>query len=147
MSQSELHRNLVVRVTEALEVRYPEISIVTDLQNRPGDPIPPLIGGYRPDVYGTKTIPELEVIADAKTDRDVDRKHTHDQLEAFVDYLEGSLRGVVVLAVTGCTADLAKTVLWFTHRRAGPLRTNFEVFDGCDFWTLDSKGNVRWRLG
>ena len=146
MSQSELHRSLVIRVANALEARYPRILIATDLQRRPGDPVPPLICGYRPDVYATNTSRELVVIADAKTESDIDRAHTDDQLASFVGFLERRNRGVFVLSVSGSGADHAKTVLFFAHRRVRVRRTEFAIFDGCDFWSLDPGGSVRWRL-
>ena len=77
MSQSETHRNLVVQVAKALEARYPRLSIVTDVQQAPGDVVPPLIDGYRPDMYARKRSTNEIVIAEAKTDKDIDRTHTH----------------------------------------------------------------------
>ena len=48
-----------------------------DLQQTPGDPVPPLIGGYRPDIIARTPAsgPDL-LIAEAKTNHDID-KPTH----------------------------------------------------------------------
>lgn len=146
MSQSDTHKWLVMQVAKALESRFPRLSIVTDLQKSPGDPIPPLIDGYRPDLYGRITVENSTVIAEAKTDSDLEKTHTYNQIETFISYLERKGDGLFVLSVTGCRADLAKTLLRFTRIRVQANTTNIAVFDGCDFWQLDPIGYITWRL-
>ena len=146
MSQSDLHRNLVIQVQNALQLRYSEISIVTDIQLIPGSEQPPLIGKYRPDVYGYVDSSRLIAIAEAKTDKDIDNVHTYDQLTAFIHHLELIGNGNLVLSVTGHSADLAKTVLRFFCRNISVTRTNIAVFDGCDFWWFDVLEGMSWRL-
>lgn len=43
---------------------------------------PPLIQGYRPDIYVNP--PDRLIIGDAKTAEDWDRRHSHDQYRAYV---------------------------------------------------------------
>ena len=83
----------------------------------PGDEVPPLIGGFRPDVYGRKTSASSIVIAEAKTDGDLDNKHTHNQIKSFIDYLERRENSFFVLSVTGYGANRAKTLLRFMQSR------------------------------
>ena len=146
MSQSDAHRNLVIQVVNALVSRHPRISILTDVQQNPGDDVPPVIGGFRPDVYARKQPANSIVVAEAKTDRDLDNTHANDQIVSFINYLERFEKSSFVLAVSGCAADRAKTLMRFVHKGTHVTQTRIEVFDGCDFWLLDSIGGKSWRL-
>lgn len=149
MSQSKIHRNLVFETAHALKQRYPKISIYVDLQELPGDPIPPLIGGYRPDIIGRYAPTSLDVlIAEAKTNADIDNQHTLNQIGAFLNHLDTRLSGVgtFVLAVEGCIADHARMILALTYRRRISSRLHILVFDGLDFWILNPPGISQWHL-
>ena len=147
MSQSDLHRNLVIRVAEALEVRHPGVSFTTDLQQIPGDVVPPIIGGFRPDVYAPrKSDADPVVIAEAKTDRDLDNRHTYNQVMSFITYLEQTSNGLFVLSVTGCVANRAKTLLRFICQDMRVTYSDIAVFDSCDFWFIDRDGGKTWHL-
>ena len=136
----------MIQVAKALKSRYPRLSIITDIQESPGDPIPRLIDGYRPDLYARITVENSIVIAEAKTDNDLEKTHTYNQIETFITHLERKEFGLFVLSVTGCRADHARTILRFTRRRVQAKRTHIAVFDGCDFWELDPIGNITWLL-
>lgn len=120
-----------------------------DLQQTPGDPVPPLISGYRPDIIAHPPAngPDL-LIAEAKTNRDIDSQHTLDQINTFVEHLQTRPRGVgtFVLAVNGCVADRARTVLRFACRERVSPQVRVSLFDGLDFWNLGSAGAPQWRL-
>ena len=145
MSQSDTHRKLVIQVAKALELRCPRISIITDVQQTPGDLVPPVIDGYRPDVYARMPANAI-VIAEAKTDSDIDNRHTRNQTLSFLTYLERNGNGLFVLSVTGYGANRAKTLLRFIRRDTLVTSTDIAVFDGCDFWLLDSPGGRTWHL-
>ena len=134
------------QVANAIELRYPRISLITDVQTTPGDPVPPVIGGYRPDVYARNTSANSVVIAEAKTDCDLSNKHTHNQIASFITYLERNGDGVFILSVTGCGANRAKTLLRFMCREMHVTKTDITVFDGCDFWLLTPPGGISWLL-
>ena len=146
MSQSDQHRNLVIQVMKALEIRHPFMSFIADVQQQPGDAVPPLIDGFRPDVYASKASGSSIVIAEAKTDRDLNSKHTNNQIVCFVNYLERRRNGLFVLSVTGCGADCARTLLRFVRQVTHVTSTAIAVFDGCDFWLLDSSDGTTWHL-
>lgn len=146
MSQSDAHRDLVQSIVEKLTQRYPGISLKADLQQVPGDELPPLIDGYRPDVYVRQDQKGLLVIAEAKTDNDIDNPHTRAQLTSFISYLEKRKQGCFVLVVTGVGATRAKTLLRFLRMELQVKSTKLEVFDTCDLWLLDSQGGVQWLL-
>ena len=149
MSQSNAHRQIVVATARAIQQRHPDILVRADLQESPGDPIPPIIGGYRPDIIAryARVCPDL-LIAEAKTDRDVDNQHTLEQIDAFINHLDTLQFGVgtFILAVDGRVADLARTVLRFACRQRVSPRLRVNLFDGLDFWILGPLGAPQWRL-
>ena len=146
MSQSDAHRKLVTRVARALALTYPHICMVTDLQQRPGDAVPPIVGGYRPDVYAGKTSTNPIVIAEAKTDKALAKAHTHNQIRSFIQYLDEERHGLFILSVTGCGANRGKTLLRFMRLETQATSVNISIFDGLDFWWLDPAGNITWHL-
>lgn len=149
MSQSKIHRNLVLATAYALKQRHPGISLCVDLQDSPGDPIPPLVGGFRPDIIGhcAPTFSDV-VIAEAKTNGDIDNRHTFNQIDAFLNHLDTLSSGVgtFILAVDGCIADHARMILGLIYRRRVSSQLCICVFDGLDFWTLNPLGIPQWRL-
>ena len=146
MSQSEQHRNLVIQVVNALEARCPLMSFIADLQQKPGVEVPPVVNGFRPDVYARKKSDSSVLIAEAKTYNDLKNKHTDNQIESFINYLEQRKNGFFILSVTGYGANRAKTLLRFIRQATHVTGTAIAVFDSCDFWLLDSNDGVSWHL-
>ena len=146
MSQSDQHRNLVIQVVKALESRYPLTSFIADVPKKPGDAVPPVIDGFRPDVYATKESGSSIVIVEAKTDSDLDNRRTNNQVVSFVNYLERKRNGLFILSATGCGSNRAKTLLRFVCQVTHVTSTAIEVFDGCDFWLLDSRNSATRHL-
>ena len=147
MSQSEKHANLIREVAAAIGRRYPSVSITTDLQQNPGDEVPSIINGFKPDVYARWEKTGLIIIAEAKTtNKDIDNQHTLNQVTSFLNYLNNKKSGLFILSVTGCMANHAKTMLRFVLKELPSVSSEIEVFDGCDFWQLDSKEGISWRL-
>lgn len=132
----------------ALVARHPTVRVVADLMESPGDALPPVIGGHRPDIYARCNIGCLRLIAEAKTDGDIDNGHTHSQIDAFIGHLAALAvgTGIFVLSVNGEVADIARTVLRFTCREFVSPKLQVELFDGLDFWTLGKFGAQPWRL-
>ena len=149
MSQSNAHRELVLATARAIQQRHQDIRVLADLQETPGDPVPPFIGGYRPDIVARNPLtgPDL-FIAEAKTDHDIDNQHTLDQIDAFLGHLHALPLGVgtFILAVDGRVADRARTVLRFACRQRVSSRLRVNLFDGLDFWNLGPLGAQQWRL-
>ena len=149
MSQSEFHRHLVVTAAEAIRELHPEVRLILDVQESPGDPVPSFINGYRPDIIGSCIgVPFRSVIADAKTDGDIDNRHTLSQVDAFLRHLEdmNSGTGAFILAVSGRAADTARGFLRLNCRDRVSSRIEVKVFDGLDFWTLAPPGGEPWHL-
>ena len=133
----------------AIQERDPCLRVTTDISAAPGDPVPPQISGYRPDIFARRhTKPIGLVIAEAKTDGDVDKLHTRHQVEAFLRHLDAMPHGdgTFVLAVSGRVADTARTMLRFACRDRVSGRLRVAVYDGLDFWNLGPPGAPSWRL-
>ena len=107
--------------------------------------MPPLLDGFRPDVFARDHSNHTAVIAEAKTAGDLDNSHTFSQVSAFIDYLEKFRNGIFVLAVNGSTADHAKTIMRFACRARTDRFARIVVFDSYDFWLL-SEGETTWHL-
>ena len=123
--------------------------VTMDLLDAPGDSVPPRIGGHRPDIIGRCSAGFLQfIIAEAKTDGDIDNQHTRSQICDFVDHLDAMTTGAgtFILAVNGQVAGPARTVLHFACRQRVTSRLHIKLFDGLDFWTLGPPGESLWRL-
>jgi len=148
MSESDAHRDLVMLVATRIESKYSGASVVSDRKQCSGDTVPHLISGYRPDVYATVTTAGSVsvIIAEAKTNADIQTEHTQRQVLAFICHLEQKKTGRFILAATGWGADRAKTILRFIREAEQISHTALVVFDGCDFWELDSQRGLIWHL-
>ncbi|MDA8008844.1 MAG: hypothetical protein MPK75_03890 [Alphaproteobacteria bacterium] len=145
MSESSEHRNLVKLIALDLQERYPNAVIKADLQMKPGDPVPRIVNNYRPDVYAHDKAENFCIIGEAKASG-LGSKHTHAQITSFILHLEEKRSGVFILGAFGAKSNEAKTLLRFVRRELGLVNTSLQVFDGCDYWTLDSQGGKLWHL-
>lgn len=146
MSQSDEHRLLVLKLSEALVARHPGIFPIVDVQAAPGDAVPEMIDGHRPDLYAQLPNSAALIIGEAKTPRDIDNEHTRSQIRTFIAHLDQTQGSRLILATTGQGANSAKTLLRFMQMEDGRFKTRIQVFDTCDFWTLDSQTGVLWLL-
>lgn len=129
-----------------LQAQHPDILLQTDLQIKPGESVPRLINGHRPDIYAYRKDGSFCLIGEAKTVAGLDNKHTYTQMVSFVRYLEDNYQGILILGVSGEKANRAKTLLRFIHQKLGLAKTSLQVFDGCDYWILDKKEGMQWHL-
>ena len=144
-----MHSQIVIATASAIQQRHQSVRVTIDLLGDPGDPVPPLIGGYRPDIVAYSNAGGLKFfIAEAKTDGDIDNHHTWNQINAFVNHLAAlaSGTGVFILAVNGQVADIARSLLCFACRQYVSSRLHIKLFDGLDFWSLGPFGAPLWRL-
>ena len=145
MSESETHRALIRQTVARVAERYPDAVLCVDLQQAPGDEVPPLIENFRPDAYGKIPKMRVSIIIEAKIDND--QRHTHDQATAYLRHLERqNTKGYFIFAVLGTGADRAKTMLRFLSMELNIHNTTIEIFDGNDFWQFSSDGGVTWHL-
>jgi len=146
MSQSDEHKRLVRKMARAIGTRFPGVASVVDLPTGLRGAVPPLVDGYRPDLYGEDDAGGLVVVGEAETAAGLERRHTYRQLRAFAGHLERRGGGILVLAVPGGRGDRAKTLLRFVAFGLRIERAELWVFDGLDFWVWTSVGGGAWRL-
>lgn len=145
MAETDLHRRLVSQVACLLSCRLPGSTIVADLAEAPGTPVPPTIDGFRPDVCVRGPSGEIVALAEAKTGG-LDFEHTYRQVGTFLRSLDKSPNSLFVLAVPGKVADHAKTLLRVLRTSNGARKVQVGVFDELDLWFLDPTDGRRWRL-
>ena len=109
------------------------------------DPLPPLIDGYRPDIYAYNRKTNALTIAEAKTDGDIENRHTYRQLSSFLAHLHDKLSPLFIFVVTGCRADHAKVFMRFFPPSI-ETHVSIAVYDSLDFWRLDRTGPITWHL-
>ena len=147
MSQSEDHIGLVLNVVNQLETQFPNSEFLADLPSSYSYRRTFSIDGFFPDVYCSVDQPDRRtIIAEAKTDSDIDNEHTWNQINAFIRYLSTKRRGLFVLSVTGIAADAAKVMLFHMSLHHNIVDTDIAIYDSLDFWYLDRKGRQFWHL-
>lgn len=146
MSESSEHFDLVTLMARKLTLQYPDVVMETDLQTHPGEAVPRIINGHRPDIYAYLKDGDFCLVGEAKTMAGLDNDHTYSQVTSFVSYLETKSRGIFVLGVLGEKANKAKTLLRFIACELEIATTTMQVFDGLDFWKLDKENEYQWHL-
>lgn len=146
MSESDAHRLLVLRTADAIRRHCTSVTtVLTDVLVKAGDPVPPLVEGYRPDLYAISHGSNVVVLGEIETLASMRSRHTVRQLGSFLRHLDGRrARGCFVLAAEGSGADRAKVLLRFLVTVHCTRPTNILVYDGLDFWRLG--GALRWHL-
>lgn len=85
--------------------------IYRDLQNENPQNIPPMINGYRPDIYVSSLPPIFNIIGEAKTSWDLEREHSMEQLTAFLSYCNITKDTMLILAVPWDMVRLARAII------------------------------------
>jgi hypothetical protein len=94
--------------------------ILHDLPGAIGCEKPPMIEGFRPDLYAT-TYGALQavLIGEAKTANDLETAHSREQYRAYARYLAASTRSTLILAVPWQLRVRAKTLIRLAVEEAG----------------------------
>ena len=82
---------------------------------------PPMIEGYRPDLFYEEVLGGMCLIGEAKTGKDLDRPHTKAQICAFLGYCKRKNSSLFLLAVP-----------WDYERRAKNLAKHLQTECGAD---------------
>ena len=145
MSESEQHRYLIKSMEIWLNENFPDCKTTIDIQEKPGDPIPQIINGHRPDLYAVLKRQQV-VIGEAKTSFDIEHNHSFNQFEAFLAYLEKGKDNQLMLSVPYECLEKTQFVLEKLRDDMKLKRTRLMIFDECDAWFLEPKGKVKWHL-
>ena len=130
MSESRHHKGLVLRAVIAISTALSEVDEMVCLADEPSLPHgrPPLIEGFRPDVYAKGG--GIEVVGEAKPPWDVETPRSERQLEAFIRHVEQDESRHLVLAVHWTTASTAKSVLRSLANDWPEVRNRVHILDG-----------------
>lgn len=81
--ESEAHKEYVLNAVEYIKLMFDvtDNQITTDL-GEPGKTPPTVIDGFRADIY--VHTPQYIIIGEAKTDNDINNKHTIEQFAAYI---------------------------------------------------------------
>ena len=103
---------------------------------------PPLLAGYRPDVYAVAHDSLRVLVGEAKTPGDIDNRHTRSQLGVYFEHLLNEAHGEIWIAVPLASAGTALRVCRSVRSRLGATRVPL-VITG---WLLGAKSFVEvWR--
>ena len=103
--------------------------MMIDHPNSKANERPPKIGGFIPDVYVPSAAGKRLIIGEAKTGRDLERKHSLDQLVAFLRVCSQAENPVFVLAVPWDMVRLAQAIMIDLRNRAGAHNVNTNVLE------------------
>jgi hypothetical protein len=93
--------------------------ILHDLPGAIGCEKPPMIEGFRPDLYATNGALQAVLIGEAKTANDLETAHSREQYRAYARYLAASARSTLILAVPWQLRVRAKTLIRLAVEEAG----------------------------
>lgn len=121
---------LILRATRAISEAMREISNVDFKVDGPSVPSgrPPLIDGFRPDLYVSGG--DIVVVGEAKPPWDVESPRSERQLKAFLRYVEQHQSRHMVLAVHWTTASTAQSVLRSVSNNWPDVRSRVHILDG-----------------
>jgi hypothetical protein len=111
--ESSQHQKLLARLVTFVASEFTllySLVITDDLPKPIGSQKPPLISGYRPDLYGADAPVTTVIIGEAKTSGDLETGHSMRQYRAFFAYLGDSPSGVLVISVEWNSMAAARRV-------------------------------------
>jgi hypothetical protein len=129
MSESALHRSMVGHINEFVleEYRdYCELVVSADVDSGPVDRPPPKIGSSRPDLFAECIDKDFLVIGEAKTEYDVENRHTDEQIVNYCKHL-ASNNGLLILCVLWHQVILMEEIVDFLKMEAGFERVDVKV--------------------
>ena len=130
MTESKHHQALVVRTATAVQAAlrgYSNVKCYIDgLADSDGHP--PIIQGYRPDVYAETR--EIVVVGEAKPPWDLESPRSELQLRAFLRYVETNRVRHMVLAVNWRDRATAKSLLKSIALNWECVRDRIHILDG-----------------
>ena len=143
MSESREHIILVSYIVSFINKHFNNFRILVDSQEYPGDSIPHIIDGYKPDVYAVSRKQDHYIIGEAKTAFDLSTKHSEEQISAFLNYLRSKKIASFILSVPYRSSDRAKVIMYFLLMESYSPNTGIFLFDECDWWRLQK---LSWHL-
>ena len=122
MPESLNHSNLLDRLHEYVVYTFDQDRNFTILHELPGSigcEKPPMIEGFRPDLYASKGVLETVIIGEAKTMKDLETAHSREQYRAYARHLAACENATLILAVPWQLRVRAKTLMRLAIEDAG----------------------------
>lgn len=132
MPESYRHARLVEAILVRAEYHlgeFTELSVRDDAVRPRRGERPPMLEGFRPDVYITDVPTTKILVGEAKTAADLDTEHSRAQITAFLRYLAYTSGGLFILAVPIALKPRAKRLLRELGRPLGEGAPQSEVID------------------
>jgi hypothetical protein len=105
------------------------VSILVDRSESRAGERPPTINGFIPDLYVENAPNKLFVIGEAKTYKDLERKHSREQFEAFLNKCKAYDNSILVAAVPWDYVNLAKSILRNLKKKVGAECVRIKVLN------------------
>ena len=139
MPESYHHQGLVSRAARAVRAALCGHGRFTCFVDGPpaSDGVPPVIDGYRPDVYAATK--QIVVVGEAKPPWDVETRRSEHQLGAFLHYVEQQPCRHMVLAVHWTSSATAKSVLRSIAYDWSAVSGRVHILDGRYILSLPAK--------
>lgn len=113
MAESQRHVDLIRSMEQWVRNEFEQgrwgLCVLCDLPEA-GEK-PPIIGGFRPDLWARDVPQTVTIIGEAKTDHDLDSRHTSRQLSAYLEYLAFNPLPTLVLSTSWHLRGAAVSVL------------------------------------
>ena len=90
---------------------------------------PPRIGHYSPDLFVPQTIKNGIIIGEAKTEYDIENKHSMSQIINFLEFLRNSNKNIFIFTVPCLMTRLAINVLNNLQRKSNAKEVRIIVLD------------------
>lgn len=122
MSESINHTELLARLLKYVHYTFAadqDAVILHDLPNAIGCEKPPMIGGFRPDLYASTGVLETVIIGEAKTAKDLETAHSREQYRAYTRHLAICAHPTFIMAVPWSLRVRAKTLMRLASEEAG----------------------------
>lgn len=132
MGASKVHEVLVVHLVDEIQNSYGlemDLFLRTECSLLEQYPIPPIIDNYRPDVFAEEVNGSLVIIGEAKTPKDLETARSLQQIISFINYLERTGNGVMLLAVPWHAVPTAKNILRSINNKFNIVNVSFSVLE------------------
>lgn len=114
MGESAAHIQLVSMMAEWVSNKYLECDSGRILLDSPSSSVemnPPIVYNFIPDLYVPELSNDFLIIGEAKTSKDVENKHTEDQIKSFLRRCSEASKAYFVMAVPWHMTRLAISII------------------------------------
>jgi hypothetical protein len=138
--ESTNHTSLLSRLLIYVQQNMNEhqrLFVLHDMPGAIGCEKPPVIGGYRPDLYAADTPITAAIIGEAKTSNDLETDHSKEQYRAYARYLAMYPGSTMILAVPWHLRVRALTLLRLATNEVNAACVSRIVIDDVQEFTRD----------